>query len=480
MSSFAERLDFLVASGESAFLELAGHLDAEWLGAALKAAEFVDVRRRRLPAEQVMVLVLAMALFRDRSIHAVMSHLNLGLGDTDAPVPSASVQARYRVGVEPLRQLFCISAQHWQERAPRSGYAGMRVVAIDGTHMRIPDSDANDAYFGRPGARAKGVGGYPQVRIAAVLDVDSRLVQDANFVPWTDSEAAACAPLWERLPTDALVILDRGFPSFHTVQKYFGEQKQRHALIRLRSNQKFESCEDLIDGSYLTWWEPSTGALQKAREQDEPVPTATFVRVIEYETLTKERARLVTTLLDPVLHPAEELVQMYAERWEIEVAYDELKYHLAPERITLRSTKPEGILQELWGYLTAYNLVRWEMIRVSVLHKVEPRRVSFQNTYMVLQTAWLLMANQADTAGAVATLERMEKNVLLLILPARRRRSCARVVKVKMSNYAKKPVDPEKVKQHTQKKEERAAARNTKTKTNKKVPASPRKNSQIS
>jgi hypothetical protein len=110
MSSFAERLDFPVASGESAFSELAGHLDAECLGAALKAAEFVDVRRRRLPAEQVMVLVLAMALFRDRSIHALMSDLNLGLGDTDVPVPSASVQARSRVGVEPLRRLFCVSS----------------------------------------------------------------------------------------------------------------------------------------------------------------------------------------------------------------------------------------------------------------------------------------------------------------------------------------------------------------------------------
>jgi hypothetical protein len=155
MSSFVERLDFLVASGESSFAELAGHLDSEWLGAALKAAEFVDIRQRRLPADQVMLLILAMALFRDRSIHAVMSHLNLGLGDMDAPIPSASVQARYRVGVEPLRQLFCISAQHWQERAPRSGYAGMRVVAIDGTHMRIPDSNANDAYFGRPGPGRK-------------------------------------------------------------------------------------------------------------------------------------------------------------------------------------------------------------------------------------------------------------------------------------------------------------------------------------
>lgn len=476
MSSFAERLDFLVAAGDHAFSELAVHLDSEWFSEALKASDFVDARRRRLPAEQVMVLVLAMAIFRDRSIHAVVNHLNLALGDGGSCAPSASVQARYRVGAEPLRHLFRLSAERWQSLSPRAGYAGLRVLAVDGTHMRIPDSDSNDNYFGRPGARANGVGGYPQVRIAAVLDVDTRLLEDVNFVPWTDSEAAACSPLWERLPTDALVILDRGFPAFHTVQRHFGERKQRHALIRLRSNQKFESSEDLLDGSYLAWWPPSDTALQHALEHDEPAPEPTFVRIIEYETPSKERARLVTTLLDPILHPAEDLVMMYADRWEIEVAYDELKYHLAPERVTLRSLKPEGIVQELWGYMTTYNLVRWEMIRISRLHQVEPRRVSFQNTYFVLQTAWLLMANQADASGAIAALERLEKSAGLLILPPRRRRSYGRVVKVKMSNYGKKPVDPEKVKRHIAKKEERAKARDAKAKARVKAkPASSRR-----
>jgi hypothetical protein len=462
MSSFAERLDFLVTATAETFQELAVHLDSEWFSEALCSAEFVDSRRRRFPAEQVMVLVLAMAIFRDRSIQAVVSHLDLALGDGGAAAPSASVQARYRVGVEPLRQLFCVSAARWSQRSPRRGYAGMQVLAIDGTHMRIPDSDENNEYFGRPGARDNGVGGYPQVRIAAVLDVDTRLVTDAHFVPWDESEAAACAPLWERLPTDALVVLDRGFPSYETMSKHFGEHLRRHALIRLRCNQKFEPIEDLGDGSYLAEWHMPKATKQQCKADEEPIPPPMLVRVIEYETGAKEKARLVTTLYDPALYPATDLVLMYAERWEIEVAYDEVKYHLAPERITLRSLKPDGIFQELWGYMTTYNLIRWEMIRIAVKHDVEPRRVSFQNTFMILQTAWLLMANNADTTGAVATLERMEKNVGLLILPERRKRPYARVVKVKMSNYGKKPVDPKKVARHAEKKEERAVARKQK------------------
>jgi hypothetical protein len=114
------------------------------------------------------------------------------------------VQARYRIGWEPLRRLFELSSTYWLARAPENRYAGMRVLAIDGSHMRVADSDDNDIHFGRPGARNQSVGGYPQLRCAVVLDVDSRLVHDAHIVSWTESEAAACAPLWDRLPTDAL------------------------------------------------------------------------------------------------------------------------------------------------------------------------------------------------------------------------------------------------------------------------------------
>lgn len=458
MTRFADRLDFLVAAGSSAFEGLLSDLEPEWLAAAIASADSEAWRRRKLPAELVIVLVLAMALFRDRCIQAVVSHLGLTV-DGQSVVASAIVKARYRVGAGPLECVFRMSAERWIEKAPENRYAGLRVLAIDGTHMRVPDSDENDEFFGRPGARSGLVGGYPQVRLAVVLDVESRLLCDANFVPWDRSETDACAPLWDRLPTDSVVILDRGFPSWTTVAGYFGEHKQRHALVRLRSNQRFDCVEALPDGSYLSQWAAPSAVKARLRADETPIPRPELVRVIEWKTAAGESARLVTTLLDPVLYPAEELVELYANRWEIETSFDELKYHLDPDHLTLRSVKPGGIAQEIWGYLALYNLIRYEMTRVATLHTVEPRRVSFQNTYLMLQAVWIMAANSDDLTSAAHFLERQERNVGLLILPPRRKRTYGRVVKVKMSNYAKKPVEPERIDRHHRKKDERAAAR---------------------
>ena len=87
----------------------------EWVQQALELTNKSSIRRRKLPAELVVWLVVAMGLFRDRSIAEVVSKLDLSVqnaaGDTVAP--SAIPQARQRLTYEPLAKLFGITGQHW-------------------------------------------------------------------------------------------------------------------------------------------------------------------------------------------------------------------------------------------------------------------------------------------------------------------------------------------------------------------------------
>src|SRR5207253_9532764 len=64
--------------------------------------------------------------------------------------------------------------------------------------------------------------------------------------------------------------------------------------------------------------------------------------------------RLVTTILDPDEAPADELAALYAQRWEIASALDELKSHQRGPRVVLRSKAPEGVRQEVWGLLCTH------------------------------------------------------------------------------------------------------------------------------
>ncbi len=96
------------------FDDVRRHIDPEWIENALQATGTATVRRRRLPAEQVVWLVIAMALFRNRSIAEIVDKLDLALpGQSSTVAKSGISQARSRVGAEPLEWLFARCAQEW-------------------------------------------------------------------------------------------------------------------------------------------------------------------------------------------------------------------------------------------------------------------------------------------------------------------------------------------------------------------------------
>src|SRR5262249_62290982 len=86
---------------------------------------------------------------------------------------------------------------------------------------------------------------------------------------------------------------------------------------------------------------------------------------------------LLTSLLDPVAYPAAELAALYHERWEVEVAFDEVKTHTLARAETLRSQAPARVEQEVWGLLLGYNLVRFCMARAAPRAGVPPLRLSY-------------------------------------------------------------------------------------------------------
>lgn len=114
--------------------------------------------------------------------------------------------------------------------------------------------------------------------------------------------------------------------------------------------------ERLSDGSYLSVLHEVIGT--RRRRSD------VVVRVIEYalndpaRSGTEERYRLITTLLDPEAAPAAELAALYTRRWRFETTLSELKTHQRGPRVVLRSKAPDGVTQELYGYLCVHYAIR--------------------------------------------------------------------------------------------------------------------------
>lgn len=129
-----------------------------------------SVRHRKLPAEQVVWLVLGMALYMNRSIRTVRERMGLLPNDHDRLAPSAARKARYRLGAEPTEWLFRRVCEEWSPSSGVEPLGGKKLYGVDGTHVRVPDTDESFGTFGKPGERGgNSDAGYPQAYSAESL-----------------------------------------------------------------------------------------------------------------------------------------------------------------------------------------------------------------------------------------------------------------------------------------------------------------------
>lgn len=118
----------------------------------------------------------------------------------------------------------------------------------------------------------------------------------------------------------------------------------------------------------------------------------------------------------------------------IENGYGELKQFQLNTATLLRSQKVTGIYQEVWGLLTAYNLIRQEMSQIAREAKVSPLRISFVMAMRLIRDE--LIWCSLGKPGAIPTkLRKMREDVKQFILPEKRKRPKERAVRISKTQY---------------------------------------------
>ena len=431
---FEEALDEVGRFGVADNLDrLRQHVPASWIEAALQWSGTTTIRRRRLPAEQVVWLVIGMGLFRNEPIERVVDLLELALPDREDTLvaKSAITQARQRLGGEPLKCLFDMTASHWARRsADAQRWRGLSLYGWDGSTMRVPDSVENREQFGGGSAGAgRGESGYPLVRVVVMMALRSHILSAFRFAPYSTGETTLARELWNEMPENSLAIVDRNF----LVKKdliSLERSGNRHWLTRTKSNTRWAIVEKLGTDDYLAELEVKETGL----------PSAWPVRAIRYKRRGYPVSTLLTSLLDAKRYPAKEIIALYHERWELELGYDEVKTHLLDRQEAIRSRTPAGVHQELWGIALAYNLVRLEMERIAAETNVPPTRISFTGSLALIRDELGRMGGARFAPGTIPSrLDDLRRNLKRLLLPERRpQRVYPRAVKLKMTNYRRK------------------------------------------
>jgi hypothetical protein len=352
---------------------------AEVVDAVITECGRTEKRRRSLPARSVAYFAMGMALHSEGSYEDVLAMISDGLAWAQRDERSGKLankaaisHARDRLGPEPMAMLFSrVAGPLAVKDTPGCWLAGRRLVAIDGTCLDLPDTPANDAHFGRPAVMKGERSAFPQARVVALAECGTHAMFDAVIGPYTTSENALSVDLLGRLEPGMLCLADRGFYSFKAWENARGTGAD--LLWRVKDNLKLEPVEDLPDGSWLADVFDSVADQRRRR----PIRVRVVSYTVEDGRDPTSLYRLITTLLDHDQAPATQLAAAYAQRWEIETSFDELKTHQRGPRAVLRSKSPKLVTQEIWGHLCCHYAIRTLMLDAAQAAGRDPDRVSF-------------------------------------------------------------------------------------------------------
>jgi len=397
----------------------------------LKECELRDRCCRRLPTWFMVWFVVGLGLFCRESYRQIYRWLGrYRPGGT--PGRSTLCEARQRLGVGVMRRLYeCVVQLLGQPETPGAFYQGMRLMGLDGFVVDLADTPQNERAFGRPRS-GRAAGAFPQARVLSLCETGSHVLWRSLIKPIRCGEITMARYLLRFLAPDMLLLWDRNFLSYDLVAQ-LGRQGAQ-LLARIKKNLVFQPIRRLGDGSYVAKLYRSA----KDRRHDKD---GILVRIIEY-TLDdprrpghQEKHRLLTTLLEEREHAGETLIILYHERWEEELAIDELKTHQR-ERPVLRSQTPQGVVQEIYGLLLGHYVIRVLMQQAAAEQNIDPDRLSFTNTLKILRCR--LPECSRSQRGLRHWHHDLIHEIGEEILPARRNRINPRVIKKKMSNWAKK------------------------------------------
>jgi len=277
-------------------------------------------------------------------------------------------------------------------------YRGHRVTLADGMSFLVQDTPDLAKRFGHSKNHRGYSRSFPVPKLLALVDASTGMLLRVISLPWARQEHTCLSRLLGALSPGDLVLGDRGLVGF--VQLVLMIQQGLSGLLRLprdfqvhgRGNPSHRLVRRLGRQDLLVRWYKGRKPGWISRLRFDALPQTLELLQIAFRICRPgyrtQWAWLVTTLTDPAAYPAEELVNLYTRRWQVEVYFRDLKQTLGFKKLHARTV--EGVRKQILGMVILYNLIRSITTRAAVIQNVEPDRVSFNDPMQ-----WLLWSDSS-------------------------------------------------------------------------------------
>jgi hypothetical protein len=338
----------------------------------------------------------------------------------------AFVQARQRMPIEFWATLLMVLAERFQQDHSRhADFHGFRLLAMDGTTLTLPRSEALRKHYGTPknGKRKKAA---PQARMVMLTLPGVRIPIAYKVASNRTSEMELAMLLVMQVRANDLNLIDRGFVSYGL----FWAHQRRNAFFgtRLKKDIKYKTLKTLGTNDELVEWTPKDS---RGKWKKMGLPRSMKLRVIHYQIPGFRRSAVVTNVLDPKRLSREDWVRLaeecdqegkfkpglYHRRWEIETSFREIK--VVRDAKHMRGRTPASIEYELAGRIVYYLLIRWLIVLAAEERGIDPLRISFTNAVRELEAMRGTLATSSECWVRRTLLPRLLARIASHLVPLR-------------------------------------------------------------
>lgn len=327
-------------------------------------------------------------------------------------------RARFRLPSELFRAALLKLDRCFPPGAARC-FNGLRVVFVDGLVLRTPRTRANQQAFST-GQNERGPSQWPLVRALLLVCAGSGTILDVIVDGYQNSERKFFRQMLQRLEPGLLLVGDRGFCS--CIALWFIRKRGGHMLCRLHQSRRRQTWQAIGPRDFISRWPKKELRYTRSREWREltdQVEHDLWIRIIERTVFRKGyravKIALVTTLLDPKKYPADDLVKLYFERWNIECDFRTLKADYGIKQLSAKT--PTAVRNELLSAAVAITIVCLEKANAG---DGQARRLSSRTTLKLILTV-AEMATYASVPRARELRQKLLKELRLTAQPLQQR-----------------------------------------------------------
>jgi hypothetical protein len=309
----------------------------------------------------------------------------------------AYCRARAKIPTAVIRQLTTESAASAEKSLPEEFlWLGRHVMLVDGFTFSMPDTVQNQKEYPQPSAQKPGIG-FPLARCVIRLSLATGMALDLEIGPYSGKETGEMAllrKLLARLQFGDILLADRYYCSYFMIALLkelgvdFVVRLHQHRTADFRRGDRLGPEDHLV-----TWPRPS----QPKWMDDETyarMPKVIHVREVRVQVnqsgFRVKSFVVVTTLIDAEKYTADDIRELFRERWLVELDIRALKCTLGID--VVRCQTPEMVRKEIWCALLAYNLIRQTMLQAAREAGLSPRDLSFTHALQTIAAAWAVMA----------------------------------------------------------------------------------------